>query len=315
MEDNCTLQDLFIKMPLGFSSEFLIVQEGIFNEEALTRLKNLLIAPNCRITAPCLWCGHKFPFNYKVSSQIPNYAPSQHAELVYALGSAIGGVRSRYGFSLEGSTNYTLLDGRLNSRFQLFRETRYLFYDFQCAGDEAHHYELLLRADVDRGRVLVTKVGQHPFPYELNSEDRSEYSRLLEKMDAKEDYRIANRCFYDGMYAGALIYLRRVFEKLMSFLANFESGDSVKMVEIIKSAREKIDPEIYDHLSGAYQMLSDHIHKKPEVECREVFEGLLALINDQLSYMKTEKERENSRKQVKKQIDLFLREKNSNKNQ
>ena len=313
MASEYSLSDLFLKAPIGFTEEFVLLQDCVFLRDAFNRLRNMLVAPNCRITAPCLSCKKEFPFNYKVIECKADHFSLPSTVVYYAYYFANTGKTVYCGFSLDGSENPCIIDAPLVSKFKLQHGIKYVLYDFECAGDENHHYEMLLRIDFANGRVTITKIGQHPLPYVLNSGNTSECDRILEKIGAKVDYRSASKCFYDGMYVGAFTYLRRVFERLIDYLAGPEGTDTKNMADRVKQAEDRIDPEIYDHFHPAYKMISEHVHQKSEEECRSNFGMLKALIDEQLSYMKTEAERAASRKLAKQQIDKFLKEKNKDK--
>lgn len=177
---------------------------------------------------------------------------------------------------------------------------------FHCARDDEHVMNFCLFV---KDKQLI-KYGQYPSLAELNiSRNSKKYRNLLQNYYI--DYNTGVQLFAYGIGAGSLIYLRRVFEKLIDEArltaeseANLKSDyHTLRMDEKIKHLSNYL-PDYLVENRKIYRILSKGIHELPEDTCKKIFPAVQAgieLILDE----KIEKE---DREKKKKEISLSLAE-------
>ena len=66
----------------------------------------------------------------------------------------------------------------------------------------------------------------------------------------------------------------------------------------IEAVKDKFDPRVRNLLKNLYGILSKGIHELDEEECKEYYQYLKTIIDMQLEYMNTEREKEKQTKEL-----------------
>ena len=145
--------------------------------------------------------------------------------------------------------------------------------------------------------LIIRKIGQFPSQAESQLLDTSKYRKVLG--DKYMDYTLGIQLNASGVGAGALVYLRRIFEALLeeSYLrcVELENWDDKaykdahvdEKIEMVESRNEILIPKFY----GA---LSKGIHELPENECKELFPAFRYMIESILDARIAKLEQEKS---------------------
>lgn len=157
-----------------------------------------------------------------------------------------------------------------------------------CSRAESHQAAFIFRLNQDAG---VEKIGQYPSSADVGGFDVKKYAKVL----SKENFtglKTAIGLSAHGVGAGALVYLRRIFESLIIEARDTASKESSwdealyqkgRMQDRVKLLREHL-PEFLVLHHKLYGILSHGIHEMPEDQCREYFPVLkmsVELILDQ----------------------------------
>lgn len=163
---------------------------------------------------------------------------------------------------------------------------------------------------VDNDTDTVTKVGQFPALAELQfAEIGKKYDKILPKEELKNLKKAIGLASHDAG-AGSFVYLRRIFENLISETyennvtelgvaeADFKKNRMEDKVEIIK----EFLPSQLVEMRAIYRILSKGVHELTEEECRRYFNPLkfsIELILDQrIDNQKKQKRNEEVKKQL-----------------
>ncbi|WP_448123655.1 short-chain dehydrogenase [Pseudomonas veronii] len=221
--------------------------------------------------------------------------------------------------TLGGATHFLRFDGHLDmycpacgavSVFQCSTNYQYqviqLDYWFRqefltiigvCSRADSHQAAFLFRLNEDAG---IEKVGQYPSSADVGAFDVKKYDKVL----SKENFtglKTAIGLSAHGVGAGALVYLRRIFESLIIEAHGIASKESSwnealykngRMQERVKLLRDHLPDFLVEH-HKLYGILSHGIHEMPEDQCREYFPVLkmsIELILDQ-KLMESERQR------------------------
>jgi hypothetical protein len=145
-----------------------------------------------------------------------------------------------------------------------------------------HDIIFYLFISADRG---IQKVGQYPSLADIANDESRNYRKVLSKEDAAEFHRAIGLASH-GVGIGSYVYLRRIFERLIS-KRFFQFKASEGWQDDALSGRrmdEKIDllkdhlPEFLVSNSRIYGILSQGIHELDEAQCLAFFEVLKASI-------------------------------------
>lgn len=173
-----------------------------------------------------------------------------------------------------------------------------------------NYYEITLtckrRGNDDRLRFIIrnengmiTKVGQDPSLADLhNSKIDRKYGKLLDSIDL-EEFKKAIGLAAHGVGAGSLVYLRRVFERLI-FVTFDNKQKELKITTAefkLKRMDEKVEllkpflPKEFSEMTSIYKILGAGIHELTENQCRKYFPALklsIELILDEQIHLKKE---------------------------
>jgi hypothetical protein len=146
--------------------------------------------------------------------------------------------------------------------------------NFACSRNPKHHLlRFFFLVDDDQ----IQKIGQSPSLADLGRPDLDKYRNLL-KADYKELTKAVGLAAH-GVGAGALVYLRRIFERLIAATADKMAHTSgwdedgfraARMEEKILSLSDQLPPFLVDNRS-IYGIMSSGIHNLTEDECLQLF--------------------------------------------
>lgn len=142
----------------------------------------------------------------------------------------------------------------------------------------------------------LSKIGQYPSLEDIGSADLVKYRKFLSKGDYAELKR-ASGLFAHGIGIGSFVYLRRIFERLISVhhqaLANagtpVPNFDGLHMDDKIKGLASVLPPALVKHRK-VYSILSIGIHGLDEETCRKYFPVVKAAILQMLDQDMARKE-------------------------
>lgn len=174
----------------------------------------------------------------------------------------------------------------------------YFQYFFSCTNNQDHTYMMMVSLELKNGEFYVRKIGQNPSMLTIKGFDFDKYKNELEIINAYVDYKKADLSFADHFYVGAYAYLRRIFEKMIAkYLEGVTTKDN-RMDTKIEAAKERFDPRIKGMLSNLYGILSISIHELDEDQSKDYYIYLKAIIDIQLEFERTEREKENQTKSL-----------------
>ncbi len=287
MEKN--LDYLFNNVSLYTKEEFRVfeLKENKYelNDDELQRFNKYIGINKNKIVTLCHKCKMEFPFNVEkrffdeISSSMSililtkNYQNAPGGRFECKSGTV-------YGAMPPYSKEY-LLDGGI----------WYVEYCMKCTKDYGHKYVMMLSIELKEGKFIVRKIGQNPSMLTVKGFDFDKYKRILERLNAYEDYKKADLSNADHFYVGAYAYLRRIFEKMVKHYLKDRKLDDEHMDTKIEAVKEYFDPRVQKLLKNLYGILSISIHELDEEESKEYYEYLKAIVDMQLEYMNTEEEK------------------------
>lgn len=176
------------------------------------------------------------------------------------------------------------------------------FFVLNAQADCKHKMIILFKKINDS---TIMKVGQFPSIYDLNENiNNKAFTKLLGE-EYSEYYKKACSLYSFDTHIGALVYLRRIYEKLLIETFNENKGELDITVNEFKLKRidEKIKylkkylPDIMfeQGFNIMYTKISDGIHNLTEDECSKIFLVLKTGI-EEILIEKLEKEEKNKRR-------------------
>ena len=149
------------------------------------------------------------------------------------------------------------------------------------------------------------KIGQYPSIYELNEEiNNKKFIKMLGDEYAGY-YRNACSLYSFNTCIGAMIYLRRIFEKILldTYEEQKENIDikladfkKLRMEDKLKQLKEYLPDILFEQgFNVIYTKISDGVHNLTENECQEIFPILKTAIEeiliDKLEFQEKQKRR------------------------
>ena len=147
-------------------------------------------------------------------------------------------------------------------------------HELTCARSEHHvirFYSLLSKA-------TVQKIGQHPSFADIAIDESKDYSKLLDKEDTAEFHKALGLAAH-GVGIGSYVYLRRIFERLISKRFeeykvseewNAAEFNKLRMKERIQFLKDHL-PEFLVKNAKLYSILSLGVHELSEADCLAFF--------------------------------------------
>ena len=178
----------------------------------------------------------------------------------------------------------------------------YLEYHCKCTNKEEHRYLMTISIELKNGKFIVRKIGQNPSMITIKGFDFDKYKKILDKLNAYEDYKKADLSNAEQFYVGAYAYLRRIFEKVIYYYLGDKEIVDDHMDKKIEAVKEEFDPRVRKLLKNLYGILSISIHELDEEQSKEYYGYLKAVIDMQLEYMNTEEEKSKQSKELESVI-------------
>jgi len=132
---------------------------------------------------------------------------------------------------------------------------------------------------------MPQKVGQHP-SVEHFAEPNTEYSGIISS-ERLSELALANRLYEQNIGAGSFVYLRKIFEAMISetYIEHVSSGqddvdafNKLRLKDKAKKIKEFLPPFINNHHANIYAILSEGVHCLTEEQCLEHFELLKRIL-------------------------------------
>lgn len=178
---------------------------------------------------------------------------------------------------------------------------RYFIIRARCSRNKEHLACYYFRLDEVEG---VTKVGQYPSMADADGVKLKKYRSVLDK-ELHSGFSKAVGLVSHGVGAGALVYLRRIFESLIEDAHTEAEKDPVwlelheaeyangRVADRVRCLKNYLPSYLVDHHT-MYGVLSSGVHNMSEQECLELFPALkigIELILDQKIQKKEEAEK------------------------
>lgn len=181
----------------------------------------------------------------------------------------------RYDCGLGGYINKQIVDGidSVNAQFNAIISQGYIHRVFTCVRNDTHSVEFSFLVTANS----ITKIGQYPSLADLTNMESKKYRNILDKKYG--EFHRAIGLFTHGIGIGSFVYLRRIFEGLISEAhdeAVSENGwdeaayTRAKVPERIKML-ELFLPKTLVENKNIYSILSKGIHELDEEECLQYF--------------------------------------------
>lgn len=177
--------------------------------------------------------------------------------------------------------NRTLIYGRNNpDKYNLFFQYGgYCSFIMECARREIR---IIFTFYLNKKKSTLQKIGQYPFVASFQEHNfLKDFKDIILEEDARTQSK-ANGLFAHGIGAGALVYLRRVFERII-FQTWYQNKEACGITEEDfkrKRMDEKIEtlsnylPQMILQNKAIYGVLSKGIHELEEEECMTIFPRL-----------------------------------------
>ncbi|MFZ0244092.1 short-chain dehydrogenase [Candidatus Binatus sp.] len=189
-----------------------------------------------------------------------------------------------------------------------------LGFEIACARNAKHTILFVLKLK----KPLIQKIGQYPSLADIANDESRNYREVLNPDDGAELHRAIGLAAH-GVGVGSFVYLRRVFERLITRrFEEFKAQEGWKDADFVgKRMEEKIEflkhhlPEFLVRNKKVYAILSIGIHELEETQCLNAFEMLkqaIFLILDQDRHKREELDR---LQKAEKAIGSFSAEKRS----
>ncbi len=144
-------------------------------------------------------------------------------------------------------------------------------------------YSLLLYVEKNKENYKITKVSSYP-SLEIIPEYICDFDKKLNNKNEKtlfvDNYKKAIQSAKKGLYAGAFLYIRRIFEKMINYIAETKLDEEKK--SNYKNKKTKMEDKLkliknyiphYEEISykNFYSILSKGIHTLPDETCKEIY--------------------------------------------
>lgn len=268
-----TAQELIFEIPLY--TEFAFRDSSVF--------RRLFVTGYTKIDGHCFQCGKESVFHSRRKNSLDHTANLLH--------------------EYNGIQQLTFICQRNNYH------AIHLF--IQC------HFSPTVKANIDgSNRALVvgavSKIGQTPSHADIANGGLENFAKVLGRDDRVELIR-SNGLAAHGVYIGAFVYLRRVFERLLD-RARYRAGDGIDQEKYEKArVAEKVEilkdyvPSFMAQNTKVYGVLSKGIHELTEEDCGNYYElmkqSCLLLLEQEKDLTEKEALEDKLRKSIEK-IDL-----------
>ena len=170
-----------------------------------------------------------------------------------------------------------------------------LFFDnhFACPKcQKIYKASFSLEYEKSKHRIILSKIGQYPSLPIVTKDDLELFDKILEKFNAKNDYKKAIYNNTNGDNIGAFVYLRRLIEKYINYTYK-KHKNTINISETDFSHKKTIDkisclkgfiPQLLIHNREIYSIVSLGIHELDEQKCNELYPFLKDVIDYVLSF-------------------------------
>lgn len=183
--------------------------------------------------------------------------------------------------------------------WQIDEVARVIVFQYICSMDTEHHLDYVVLVD----NHSFMKIGQYPSIADLTFPMLDVYNKVMNKDDRKEFGR-AIGLYASGIGAGAYVYLRRIFERIL-LQAKEKAGDAINESEFeMARVDEKIKmlsdylPEMLTKNKVLYGILSKGIHELSEEDCVSYFPVVRDCIFMILDNWEKKREKEEKEKSI-----------------
>lgn len=152
--------------------------------------------------------------------------------------------------------------------------TRIMMFSLVCTMDTNHRIDYAVQTEDN----LMRKIGQYPSLADLTFPELKDYRKVIAPADLSE-LRRAIGLHAQGIGIGSYVYLRRIFERIISIAKDQaitdnsitqEEYDKSRMAEKIKLLSDYL-PKVLVETPEFYGIVSKGIHELSENECIEYF--------------------------------------------
>lgn len=180
-----------------------------------------------------------------------------------------------------------------------------VFKEFSCSRVPVHKIHFLFQIKEKK----IFKIGQFPSQADFSLPDIKKYRKVLKKEDYEEFHRGVGLVTH-GVGIGAVVYLRRIFEKLITDAHSKAASDENWNQEAYEKSRisEKIEllkhqlPEFLVEQKSLYGILSKGIHELSEQDCLEAFPivklGIELILDEEIEKKKRQEKLEAATKGI-----------------
>lgn len=162
-------------------------------------------------------------------------------------------------------------------------------------------------------RTLL-KWGQRPSLADLAGAEMRQFRKILSKTDYDELNKAIGLNSH-GIGIGSFVYLRRIFERIVSTYAEKsresktlpDNFNTLRMQEKIAALRDYLPEPVYEYRE-AYSILSRGIHELSEHDCRTTFPVILAAVRMMLEEEVRLRQRAQEAKELKFQFDAIVKD-------
>ena len=230
------------------------------NEEEMSNFIKYIGGNKSKIITYCHKCKMEFPFNIKkiYKDFIKEVDSNYYIQITkYPKGKGMllipGKINVNSG-SIAGMQPPYEIEDLLNN------EIWYIEYNLNCTNDYSHKYIMLISVEIKDGKFIVRKIGQNSSMITVKGFDFDKYKKILDKLNAYEDYKKADLSNAEQFYVGAYAYLRRIFEKMIYYYLGDKEIEDDHMDKKIEAVKEEFDPRVRKLLKNLYGILSISIH-------------------------------------------------------
>jgi len=196
----------------------------------------------------------------------------------------------------SGYTNFAAFNKGLSN---------FIILHFRCARDKTHYFCVQL---LPKNKKLI-KIGQYPSRATIDAPELNRFKKILPE-EKLSDMKRAVGLFSHGVGAGSFVYLRRVFEHLISEARGEAEEDSELDTEAFEKCRmsEKIEllkkylPNFLIKNKVAYGILSKGVHELSEDECINAFNIIEKTIELILSEKLERREKRDMEEEITKNL-------------
>ena len=204
------------------------------------------------------------------------------------------------------------VNGHWAEHYSHGNDSAFLDIILTCSRDDSH--KLRFNCLVDSG--TIQKTGQFPSFADIALDESKEYSKLLSKRDAAEFHRAIGLAAHN-IGIGSFVYLRRIFERLITdrfeeFKGTEQWRDedfyAVRMEDKIQLLKNHLPPFLVKN-HKIYSILSVGIHALEEDQCLAFFKVLRQSLILILEEDKKKKEELEMQQELQKAIAGFTTQK------